>query len=685
MLSNKLVERFGKYRFGLLSLFLFLFLTALCVLSYYRTINDQKQAKLHQLEIAGNLTYSDFQKIIGHNINSLEDLRDRIVESNGSFMVYLNPETKRIIKQNQSIKFIEFIDSTGIINFVAPLEPNKEALNLDIKAIAYRYPSWLAHAKDTLTNITPWVNLTQHGKAFLVDVPVFYNNRFQGTITAGMDFKQQFDVISAKQNLFSILVKDDQGNVFYSYNNPDPDSFNSNQIYTHELNPIPQRAINDWKFEFMFYSPSELQATTLQHFILALGIFLSLLIGLLAYLLLLANRQSHKYKIINLKLNELNTALDKERIRAEDASSAKTEFLSNMSHEIRTPLSAILSISEILEGKQLSESEKEFLKLMQNSSRILLNLVNNILHIDKIESRKIELSSDVFSPFLTLQKIVEIYEPAVKLKNIKIVTNFKDTSKPKNVLGDVSRTEQIFSNLISNAIKFTEIGKITVNYHEQENNGNVSINLKVSDTGIGIDDSKMEAIFERFKQLDFGITKKHQGSGLGLAITKSLIELMGGSIDVESTVGKGSTFTVSLEFPQVVNINKNKKIKQYPNLSYLKVLIVDDNLLNQKILAKILSRSQINADFSQDGDDALRKCASMHYDLIFMDVHMPGKDGFEVVKHLRKMDNTAVILGFSADVTKEALERGIKAGMNDYLTKPIKQETLFAILNNYFS
>src|SRR5690606_1224572 len=227
--------------------------------------------------------------------------------------------------------------------------------------------------------------------------------------------------------------------------------------------------------------------------------------------------------------------------------------------------------------------EKEFLKLMQNSSRILLNLVNNILHIDKIESGKIELSSDVFSPFLTLQKIVEIYEPAAKLKNIEIVTNFEDTPYPQNVLGDVSRTEQIFSNLISNATKFTEIGKISVFYNEQETNGNVNITLKVSDTGIGIDAAKLDIIFERFKQLDFGITKKHQGSGLGLAITKSLIELMNGSIGVESTAGKGATFTVSLDFPKVLGKNENKKTKQYPNLGYLKVLIVDDNLLNQKI------------------------------------------------------------------------------------------------------
>src|SRR5690606_22175890 len=322
---------------------------------------------------------------------------------------------------------------------------------------------------------------------------------------------------------------------------------------------------------------------------------------------------------------------------------------------------------------------------MQNSSRILLNLVNNILHIDKIESGKLELSTEVFRPFRALQKIVEIYTSAAKIKGIELKTNFADTKEPKNALGDVSRTEQIFTNLISNAAKFTEEGTITVVYEEKEENKKLKIILKVSDSGMGIDPTKIDVIFERFKQLDFGITKKHQGSGLGLTITKALVEMMDGAIEVQSTMGKGTTFTVSLEFPVVEGQTDNRKSRNYKNLDYLNVLIVDDNLLNQKILAKILSKSNIDPDFSKDGDDALLKCASRHYDLICMDVHMPGKDGFEVVRHLRKIDNTAVILGFSADVTKEAIERGIKAGMNDYLTKPIQQETLFTILNKYFS
>ncbi len=685
MLPNIIIESFRNFKFALLSLGLFLFLSALCFLSYYRTLNDQKQAKLKQLEVAGNITYQDFKKIIFHNIISLEDMRDRIVESNGQFKTYLKSDTERIIKQNQGIKFIEYIDSSGVINFVAPFNPNREVLNLDIKSVGYRYASWIKNSKDTLVNITSWVDLTQHGKAFLVDVPIFYNSYFQGTISAGMDFKEQFDNISSKQNLFSVQISDDVGNIFYSYNNPNPDVFKIDQIFTQNLNPIVDKTEGSWKFEFMFYSDEELRPSILQSYILALGFFLSFLIGLLAYSFLLARKQSNLYKLMNKRLNSLNEDLEKERIKAEEASVAKTQFLSNMSHEIRTPLSAILSISEILEGKQLSISEKEFLKLMQNSSRILLNLVNNILHIDKIESGKVELSREVFSPFKTLQKIVDIYAPAINKKGIEVITNFEKIQNAQNVLGDISRTEQIFTNIISNAAKFTESGTIEVFYTEKEENGELKLKLKVSDTGMGIDPSKIDVIFERFKQLDFGITKKHQGSGLGLAITKTLVEMMKGTIEVQSQEGEGSVFTITLKFPKVENQSKKNKLKQYRNLSHINVLIVDDNILNQKILAKILSKSQIDPDLSIDGDDALLKCASRHYDLIFMDVHMPGKDGFEIVQHLREIDNTAVILGFSADVTKEAIERGIKAGMNDYLTKPIEQETLFAVLNKYFS
>ncbi|MEM0516754.1 response regulator [Aequorivita flava] len=684
MLTTKPFSFIRNYKIVTYSLLIFLFFTTISLIGYYTIINEQRDFKLKQLDIVGSLTYQDFRKIIYHNIHSLEGLRDRIVESDGRFQDYIKSDSERIIKQNQSIKFVFFVDSTGIINFVTPLEANRKALNLDISKLIYRYPGWLANSKDTLTNITPWLDLTQSGKAFLVDVPVYYNNTFQGTVSAGMDFKSQFDNISSKQNIFSVLIKDETGKTFYSYNTPNRADFNEKQIFERKLKPFADRVNGAWKFEFMYNSKSELYATPLQNIILALSIFGSLLIGLLGYFFLLGKSQIKKDKLINHKLNALNEELKLERQRAEDASMAKTQFLSHMSHEIRTPLSAILSISEILEGKKLLASEKEFLKLMQNSSRTLLNLVNNILHIDKIESGKMELSEEVFNPFITLKQILEIYSQAAKMKGLEVHSNFNEIKKSKVVTGDVSRTEQIFTNLISNAVKFTNAGFIKVFYEEKEVAGQLYINFDVTDTGIGIDPSQKEAIFERFKQLDFGITKKHQGSGLGLAITKMLIDFMQGNIKVESKLGKGTTFKVSLQFPIVAKEDRIENNRKYRSLSHLNVLIVDDNMLNCRILEKILSKKNIKPDIAKDGDAALLECLSRQYDLIFMDVHMPGRDGFEIVQYLRKIGNKAIILGFSADATREAVERGIKSGMNDYLTKPIEQETLFTILGRYF-
>src|SRR5690606_31100272 len=306
MRQNNLMDFFRKSKFAFFSFFLFLVLSALCFLSYYRTINDQRDAKLRQLNIIGNLTYLDFKKIIRHNIISLEDMRDRIVESNGKFKTYLKADTERIIYQNQSIKFIEYIDSTGVINFIAPFEPNIKAYGLDIKSVGYRYGDWIGNSNDTLVNITSWVDLTQDGKAFLVDVPIFYDRNFQGTISAGMDCNSEYDNISSKQNLFSVQVKDEVGTIFYSYNNPKPEIFKADQIYTQSLVPLLNGKTGAWKFEFMFYSDSELTATTLQKSILALGVFLSFLIGLLAFSFLWANKQSQKYKLINQRLNILN-------------------------------------------------------------------------------------------------------------------------------------------------------------------------------------------------------------------------------------------------------------------------------------------------------------------------------------------------------------------------------------------
>ncbi len=669
-----------------MSTILFLALSTLCILIYGHSLKIHKEEKIRQLHAAGSLASQDFERTIYNNILSLQGLKDRIVESNGDFFKYLENDSRRIIIQNPALKFVEFIDSTGTIRTVVPLEPNKQVIGLDITKIEYRYPDWLKHSEDTMTNITPWVNLTQNGKAFLVDVPIYFNNSFQGTISAGMDFKSQFDNISSKLIEYSILIKDELGTTFYSFNDPNPVKHGFDGIFRHTLKNIDEKISKPWSVQFMYKSEEALQASTSQKFSLFIGILFSLIISLLAYFFLLANKQSQKYENANIKLTALNQELSKERKKADEASVAKTQFLSNMSHEIRTPLSAILSISEILEGQKLEEHEREYLDLMRDSSKTLLNLVNNILQFDKIESGNVKLSKNTFKPKLLIKTIIDIYKPIITDKGLVLVSDIDENSPPNVVIGDLSSTEQIITNLISNATKFTESGRIEIVYEEILTTNFLKVKFCVLDTGIGIENSKIESIFERFTQLDYGVTKKHQGSGLGLAITKRLIDLMNGKIEVTSTLNKGSIFKVELDYRLSKSPIANPKVvERDKDFANLKVLVVDDNKMNQMILVKILSKINILADKASDGDEALKMCASTFYDLIFMDIHMPGKDGFEIAKQIRKTNKESIILGLSADVTQQAIDDSNKSGMNDYLTKPIEQKHLFETLDFYFS
>ncbi len=671
-----------KYLF--FSVLLFLVLSTICFIVFVHSVFYHKDEKIKQLQVAGSLAEKEFQKTIQNNIISLESLKERLAESEGEFIKYLENDSYRIIRQNPALKFIEYIDSSGVIRKVTPLAGNEAIVNLDIKKIAYRYPSWQENTKDTLTNITPWVDLTQKGKAFLVDVPLYYNNRFQGTITAGMDFQSQFDDISSKLDDYSIQIKDDVGTTFYAYNNPLPEMYKDPMVFKAPLIPTKARQ-NVWMFQFMFKKGTVVLATESQKVAMVIGLVFSAIISLLAYFYLLAKQQSHKFEKAIKRLEILNTDLDAEKNRAQEASEAKTQFLSNMSHEIRTPLSAILSISEILEGQKLSPEEHEYIHLMRHSSKTLLKLVNNILNFDKIESGEIEFSQEPFQPKALLKKTIDTYSHNIVKKEVRIIGNLDSTTPAISAIGDSSAMEQIYINLISNAIKFTERGTIEITYREIPVADFLEIHFEIADSGIGIPESKLEVIFERFSQLDQVVTKKHQGSGLGLAITKKLVNLLNGSITVSSKLGEGTTFSVKLNLPLEAQITSDTEVQNSKSdYGHLKVLVVDDNILNQLILVKILSKKNIVADTASTGDEALDNCNQKQYDLIFMDVHMPDKDGFEVVKQIRKTDTESIILGLSADVTKHAIEYGISIGMNDYLTKPIEQKNLFATLDKYF-
>ncbi|WP_051957487.1 hybrid sensor histidine kinase/response regulator [Altibacter lentus] len=671
-------KRYYWFSFGIM-----LAISITCLFIYGKAKQQLDNEYKAQIQTVGRLSVQDFERTVRNNIGSLENIKDRIEESEGAFMQYFESDANRIISQHPSFRFIEFIDSDGIIRQIVPLIANEEALLLDIKPLEYRYSEWINNSRKDITNMTPWIPLTQEGEAFLVDVPVYIKGKFYGTVTAGMDFSSQFDEICETFKDHSVLLTDQNGTVFYSYNEPNPGDFPTDRQFEAGMKPIGASG-KTWSFQLL-YRDNEIykERELIQLIGLFFGFLLSFVISLLVFLFLKSRHNKAHQETINTTLSLLNTELEEQKQEAQKASTAKSDFLSNMSHEIRTPLNAILGFADILQTKDLLKKERVYLKLMRNSAQTLLVLVNDILDMEKIESGKMEVSEDRFKPADQLQKIINTYKPQLQERTLEVNKEFSSHCN-STVLGDVSKFNQIFTNLLTNAIKFTKTGGITIRYTESFEKDRLKVSYSVSDTGVGIPKDKLPSIFDRFVQVENGFRKRHEGGGLGLAITKELVHLLEGEIGVTSKVGKGSCFAVEMSFPLVEDrpgtINERNK-----DLSHIKSLIVDDNRINRMILYNILLQVGIRSESVGSGLEAIEKTRKHNYDLIFMDIHMPDMDGFEATEKLLQIQEDLVVLGLSADVTKEAIRNGRASGMCDYLTKPIDKEALFRILNKHFS
>lgn len=660
----------------------FIALMTIVLMLWNRSLQAHKELLKKEVETNGRLRFQEFLSSGENNVTALENLKERIEMTHGDYFEYWEEDAQLILLQNPSFKFVQWIDSSMIIKKIMPLEGNEAALELDISN-HHRKDEWLHHARDSSTNITSWIPLTQGGSSFLVDVPVFFGGRFQGTITAGMDFTIPFNMLASEMKSYAIEMKDDKGTTFYTYNEPDPNSFPKELVFgdAYEVDPLDGQS---WTFSLMPRNVDILKERRREVYSdLVFGVLLSFLTSSLIYFYRSSRNENERYRELNLKLSETNASLREERIRAEKASKAKTEFVSNMSHEIRTPLNAIIGFIEIFKASKLDRSLVECLSLMDLSSKKLLLLINDILEIDKIESGQIDFRNDVFSPSKEIVNIISIYRPSMEAKGLHINLGLSP-EEGSYVSGDMGKYGQILTNLLRNALKFTEQGGVEVDYREKVMGHFLQLQISIKDSGIGIPNAKLKTIFDRFTQLDSGMLKKHEGSGLGLYITYLLIELLEGHIEVKSVENEGTEFKIALKFPLSQMIKKETPLE--PNLidlSGYKVLIVDDNRINVMVLKKTIDKFGIDSSWVGDGRQAVEAVGANDYDLIFMDIHMPEMDGFEATREIRKTNKEIIIIGFSADVTKETIQGAKNVGMNDYLTKPISYDKLRQNLFNY--
>ena len=376
-------------------------------------------------------------------------------------------------------------------------------------------------------------------------------------------------------------------------------------------------------------------------------------------------------------INELELAKNS----AEKANRAKTEFLSSMSHEIRTPLNAIVGLSEIINKtddlKEIHEDSKDVV----NASYTLLEIVNSILDISKIEAGKMEIVKVNYNPRDEIQKLAKLLETRIGSKDLKLYVEI-DNNLPNVLYGDLNKVKQIISNLLSNAIKYTESGRVDLKVVVENTDKICNLEIMVKDTGRGIKEEQLSHLFTKFDRLEADKNTSIEGTGLGLAITKSLVEMLGGTINVESTYGVGSVFTVTIpeEISDVIlETTETESITKYNGVTSL---IVDDSKLNLKVAEKILSEYGLTSESVLSGDECIEKIKrGNNYDIIFMDIMMPNKDGVETLKELKSLPNfNTPVVALTADAMEGQKEAYLSAGFIAYLSKPIDRQELESFL-----
>jgi len=386
-------------------------------------------------------------------------------------------------------------------------------------------------------------------------------------------------------------------------------------------------------------------------------------------------------------INELNAS----EKRAKEAARIKENFLANMSHEIRTPLNSILGFSQLFDNTRLDADQKIFLKSIKSAGENLLNIVNDILDLSKLEAGMLRIEATTFSLRKVLQSVEILFRPKAKEKNILLLTSI-DELLPDELIGDEIRLTQVLVNLAGNAIKFTNEGSVMITVNEKERNlKKITLNIKVRDTGIGIPEKKQQQVFERFEQAESETTRKYGGSGLGLSIVKQLVELQGGKVYLQSQPGIGSEFTVEITY----TVNEKKKPREDPSFLTVqlngfktgnKILVVEDNQMNQTFLKHLLTRWNLQADIAANGNEAIDAILSANYDLVLMDIQMPGMDGYNATKKIRNELNSQIpIIAMTAHAMNGEKEKCLAEGMNDYISKPLKEDELNFLIKKYIS
>ncbi|WP_420547930.1 ATP-binding protein [Curvivirga sp.] len=649
------------------------------ILNNQRITTYQEQLKNH-VAIDKSLMNSD----ILTRISVIERMVDRWEKRGGVPKEEFLADAENFLHDYPGFQALEWADPNYIIRWVSPLEGNEAVVNLNL-AFEERRRLTLENARLKKTpTISPPIKLVQGGMGFLIYFPMFVDDKFDGFILAVLQFEAWVNHVS---HLNEHMHLDEDLHLDHSFDMVHLDIFFDGELVFASTQEKMENS-EPWEQEEVINLDDRrivLRIAPTEHFfhvasnplpeIAAFGASL-LSIFLFSFVILLNKTQ----KIAR---------------EAEAANIAKSSFLSTMSHEIRTPLNGILGITQLLRKTSLDEEQSEQVEIILQSGETLLSILNDVLDMSRIESGQFELEDQSFELASFIQNIAEPFKSLAEEKNIALDIRC-DFGKPIYIVGDPVRLRQILWNLISNAIKFTDSGYVRLSVDMEGLNTTSSppmrrIKFCVSDSGKGIAQERLNSIFTPFTQEDSSITRKYGGTGLGLSIVNKLVNLMGGTIDVNSKEGLGSSFDIYINFKLATEVSIPSEVSLTAandgdiDLKEGTILIAEDNTINAMIVKSFIRGAGYKSEHCENGLLAVKSVQRNPYALVLMDIHMPEMNGIEATKEIRKQysKDELPIIALTAEAFQERHLEFLNAGMNDVLTKPVSEAKLVECIHQF--